>query len=58
MLNFATFNCFSIKPIKSKTMVFNYENVTNELLPRTELNKLSERDYLQIYLQITHILTL
>ena len=44
MLNFATFNCFSIKPIKSKTMVFNYENVTNELLPRTELNKLSERD--------------
>ena len=28
-------------------MVFNYGNVTNELLTKTELNKLSRRDYLQ-----------
>ena len=42
--------------MKSKTMVLNFENLTNELLTKTEINYLDDITYK--ILQITHILTL
>ena len=33
--------------MKSKTMVLNFENLTNELLTKTEINYLFTRHYLQ-----------
>ena len=42
--------------MKCKTMVLNFENITNELLTKTEINYLDDITYK--ILQITHILTL
>ena len=42
--------------MKCKTMVLNFENLTNELLTKTEINYLDDITYK--ILQITHILTL
>ena len=55
MLNFASFKYFSIRPMKSKTMVFMYENATNELLTKTEINYPHEITHK--ILQIAHTLT-
>ena len=42
--------------MKSETMVLNFENLTNELLSKTEINYPHKITYK--ILQITHILTL